>query len=49
MYPGAKIETVAMVIKYCNESELDPKQKPVQIVPMKDKNTQKNTDKKDTR
>ncbi len=43
LYPGAKKESVAMVINYCNASELDPMQKPVHIVPMNVKNTQTNT------
>ena len=36
LYPGAKIESIRMVIDYCRASGLDPMQKPVHIVPMWD-------------
>lgn len=34
LYPGAAVESVKMVISYCQASNLDPFQKPVHIVPM---------------
>lgn len=34
LYPGAKDESIKMVIGYCQASGLDPMQKPVHIVPM---------------
>jgi len=34
IYPGAKPESVKLVIAYCKASNLDPMQKPVHIVPM---------------
>lgn len=34
IYPGAKLESIKMVIGYCRASRLDPLQKPVHIVPM---------------
>jgi phage recombination protein Bet len=34
LYPGAKDESIKMVIGYCKASGLDPMQKPVHIVPM---------------
>jgi len=34
LYPGAKDESVAMVISYCKATSLDPMLKPVHIVPM---------------
>ena len=36
LYPGAKPESIKMVIGYCKASGLDPMQKPVHIVPMWD-------------
>lgn len=33
-YPGAKLESVAMVLNYCRAADLDPMTKPVHIVPM---------------
>ena len=36
LYPGAKDESIKMVIGYCKASGLDPMQKPVHIVPMWD-------------
>lgn len=45
IYPGAKPESIRMVINYCKANLLDPFQKPVHIVPMsrkvKGKNGQK--------
>lgn len=38
VYPGAKRESVELVIGYCRAQRLDPLQKPVHIVPMWDKN-----------
>jgi phage recombination protein Bet len=34
LYPGAKLESIKMVIGYCKAAGLDPMQKPVHIVPM---------------
>ncbi len=34
LYPGAKIESIKMVLGYCKAAGLDPMQKPVHIVPM---------------
>ena len=34
VFPGAKRESIAMVISYCRAAGLDPLQKPVHIVPM---------------
>jgi len=34
LYPGAKDESIAMVLSYCRAAGLDPMQKPVHIVPM---------------
>lgn len=34
IYPGAKVESVKLVISYCKAGNLDPLQKPVHIVPM---------------
>ena len=39
LYPGAKADSVALVMEYCRAAGLDPMQKPVHIVPMWDKNT----------
>lgn len=33
VYPGAKDESLEMVINYCENANLDPRQKPVEIVP----------------
>lgn len=35
LYPGAKLESIKMVLGYCKASGLDPMKKPVHIVPMK--------------
>jgi len=37
LYPGAKDQSIKMVLGYCKASGLDPMQKPVHIVPMWDK------------
>lgn len=34
LYPGAKDESISLVISYCNAAKLDPMLKPVHIVPM---------------
>lgn len=34
LYPGAKDESIKMVMSYCQAAKLDPMQKPVHIVPM---------------
>ena len=39
LYPGAKDESIRLVLGYCKAAGLDPFQKPVHIVPMWDKNT----------
>jgi phage recombination protein Bet len=36
LYPGARLESIKMVLGYCKASGLDPMQKPVHIVPMWD-------------
>lgn len=38
LYPGAKRDSIALVIGYCKAQGLDPLQKPVHIVPMSVKN-----------
>lgn len=40
LYPGAKAESVQMVIEYCRAAHLDVMKKPVHIVPMSFKNPQ---------
>jgi phage recombination protein Bet len=35
IYPGAKVESIKLVLGYCKATSLDPMQKPVHIVPMK--------------
>jgi len=35
LYPGAKPQSIALVVNYCRASLLDPLQKPVHIVPMR--------------
>jgi len=35
LYTGAKVESVEMVLSYCEAAKLDPMQKPVHIVPMR--------------
>lgn len=44
LYPGAKDESIKLVIGYCRASGLDPMQKPVHIVPMSVSTGQKNGD-----
>jgi phage recombination protein Bet len=39
LYPGARDDSIRMVLGYCKAAGLDPLQKPVHIVPMWDKNT----------
>lgn len=41
LYPGAKDESIKLVVSYCRASGLDPMQKPVHIVPMNVKDAQK--------
>jgi hypothetical protein len=36
LYPGAKPESIKLVLGYCKAAGLDPMQKPVHIVPMWD-------------
>ncbi|EKO3632371.1 phage recombination protein Bet [Vibrio metschnikovii] len=43
VYPGAKEESILMVIDYCRSRHLDPLLKPVHIVPMSVKNPQTGT------
>lgn len=38
LYPGAKDESIKLVVGYCRAAGLDPMQKPCHIVPMWDKN-----------
>jgi len=40
LYPGASINSIKMVLSYCQAAELDPMQKPVHIVPMWDSSAQ---------
>lgn len=44
LYPGAKPQSIALVMDYCRAANLDPMQKPVHIVPMWDKNTKQMRD-----
>jgi phage recombination protein Bet len=44
IYPGAKPESIKMVIAYCRAAGLDPLQKPVHIVPMQVKTGRKDKD-----
>jgi phage recombination protein Bet len=37
LYPGAKIESIKLVLGYCKAAGLDPMQKPLHIVPMRTK------------
>lgn len=39
LYPGAKDESIKLVLGYCKAAGLDPMQKPVHIVPMYDSNS----------
>lgn len=43
IYPGAKDESIGMVVAYCKAKKYDPIAKPVHIVPMSVKNRQTNT------
>lgn len=42
LYPGAKQESIELVLSYCKATGLDVMQKPVHIVPMSKKNPQTN-------
>lgn len=44
LYPGAKPESIKLVVSYCRATGLDPMQKPVHIVPMDVKTNQKKPD-----
>lgn len=44
LYPGAKPQSIMLVMDYCRAANLDPMQKPVHIVPMWDKNTKQMRD-----
>lgn len=44
IYPGAKPESIKLVIGYCRAANLDPMQKPVHIVPMDVKTDKKDSD-----
>lgn len=44
LYPGAKMESIKLVIGYCKAAHLDPMQKPVHIVPMSVKTGKKGSD-----
>jgi len=44
LYPGAKHESIKLVLGYCKAAGLDPLQKPVHIVPMDVKTDRKNAD-----
>jgi phage recombination protein Bet len=44
LYPGAKPQSVMLVMDYCRAANLDPMQKPVHIVPMWDKSTKQMRD-----
>jgi phage recombination protein Bet len=43
IYPGAKDESIGMVVAYCKAKKYDPIAKPVHIVPMSVKNSQTNS------
>lgn len=47
LYPGAKDESIAMVLSYCRARKLDPIKKPVHLVPMNVKTGKKNAEGKD--
>jgi phage recombination protein Bet len=47
LYPGAKDESIAMVLSYCKARKLDPIKKPVHLVPMNVKTGKKGSDGKD--
>lgn len=42
IYPGAKLESIKLVVGYCRAQHLDPMTKPVHIVPMQVKEKQPN-------
>ena len=47
LYPGAKDESIAMVLSYCKARKLDPIKKPVHLVPMSVKSGKKDGNGKD--
>lgn len=47
LYPGAKDESIMMVLNYCKARRLDPIKKPVHLVPMNVKTGKKGSDGKD--
>lgn len=47
LYPGAKDESIAMVLSYCKARKLDPIKKPVHLVPMNVKTGRKDSSGKD--
>ncbi len=47
LYPGAKDESIAMVLSYCEARKLDPIKKPVHLVPMSVKTGKKDGQGKD--
>jgi phage recombination protein Bet len=47
LYPGAKDESIAMVLSYCKARKLDPIKKPVHLVPMSVKTGKKDGNGKD--
>lgn len=47
LYPGAKDESIAMVLSYCRARKLDPIKKPVHLVPMSVKTGKKDSNGKD--
>lgn len=47
LYPGAKDESIAMVLNYCKARQLDPIKKPVHLVPMSVKTGKKDSSGKD--
>jgi len=47
LYPGAKDESILMVLNYCKARKLDPLKKPVHLVPMNVKTGEKGLDGKD--
>jgi phage recombination protein Bet len=47
LYPGAKDESIAMVLSYCKARKLDPIKKPVHLVPMSVKTGKKDNNGKD--
>lgn len=47
LYPGAKDESIAMILSYCKARKLDPIKKPVHLVPMSVKTGRKDSSGKD--